>query len=205
MLHPFAQDVGSVVPPVFGAYARVFHPAQLGEWDVRWADIALVNGRAAHARMQFENLTDVPWDVDGEQPGLWDRKPRVGVLPAPPVAVLVDVLRRHTTTPNDCTFAVWEGWGGAVPSGSVLRLPGRAYVLSDGPVDAVPEKANLWWPADRAWCVATEIDFDSTYVGGSAQCIADLVADRRIEAMATAADDPIGAAADDLNPRRAQS
>jgi hypothetical protein len=26
---------------------------------------------------------------------------------------------------------------------------------------------NLWWPTDRAWCVGTEIDFDSTYVGGS--------------------------------------
>lgn len=29
------------------------------------------------------------------------------------------------------------------------------------------QSANLWWPADRAWCVATEIDFVTTYIAGS--------------------------------------
>jgi hypothetical protein len=26
---------------------------------------------------------------------------------------------------------------------------------------------NQWWPQDRAWCVASEIDLDSTLVAGS--------------------------------------
>jgi hypothetical protein len=29
------------------------------------------------------------------------------------------------------------------------------------------ESPCLFWPADRAWCVATEVDFDSTLVSGS--------------------------------------
>ena len=37
------------------------------------------------------------------------------------------------------------------------------------------QSANLWWPADRAWCVVTDIDLTSTYVGGSAACIAELL------------------------------
>lgn len=48
-MHPFAQDVGSVIPPGFEAYARVFHPAGKGDEDweaVRWTDIARANGKA---------------------------------------------------------------------------------------------------------------------------------------------------------------
>lgn len=31
--------------------------------------------------------------------------------------------------------------------------------------------ANLWWPADRAWFVVSEIDYDSTIVAGSRESI----------------------------------
>lgn len=29
------------------------------------------------------------------------------------------------------------------------------------------QSANLAWPSDHAWCIATEIDFNTTYIGGS--------------------------------------
>jgi hypothetical protein len=34
---------------------------------------------------------------------------------------------------------------------------------------------NLFWPADRAWFVATEVDFDPTLVGGSIALLDDLL------------------------------
>ncbi len=34
---------------------------------------------------------------------------------------------------------------------------------------------NLWWPEDRAWFVATEIDLAWTYVGGREALIEQLV------------------------------
>jgi hypothetical protein len=40
---------------------------------------------------------------------------------------------------------------------------------------------NLWWPDDHAWCVATEIDLDSTYVGASEACIEELLANSKLE------------------------
>ncbi len=56
-----------------------------------------------------------------------------------------------------------------------VTLPGRDYLLLAGALPAalrigwwmtvdgfVPQSPNLFWPADRAWCAATEIDFDST-------------------------------------------
>jgi hypothetical protein len=53
----------------------------------------------------------------------------------------------------------------AVRNGPRVHLPYRDYLLYAGPVEAVTAVAPLsgleqtpilWWPADRAWCVATE-------------------------------------------------
>lgn len=53
---------------------------------------------------------------------------------------------------------------------SRVRLPNRDYLLFTGPVEQAAgwqDGPNLWWPDDRAWCVASEIDLDYTLVGGS--------------------------------------
>jgi hypothetical protein len=65
-----------------------------------------------------------------------------------------------------------------------LRSSGRSRPRRgrDGP--------NLWWPNDRAWFVATEIDLVSTYVGGSADLVRAIVASPEIEAFEVAADGP---------------
>jgi hypothetical protein len=42
---------------------------------------------------------------------------------------------------------------------------------------------TLWWPNDRAWCVASEVDFHSTYVAGSRPLVDRLLRDERIEAL----------------------
>jgi hypothetical protein len=68
-------------------------------------------------------------------------------------------------------------------------------------VDPFPfdQSPNLWWPEDRAWFVATEIDFDSTFVGGDDPLIAVLVTDRRLEALPIALSARADAAADRVN------
>ena len=57
---------------------------------------------------------------------------------------------------------------GAVRAGPRVHLPHRDYFLYTGPAEFVAALAsvdatggqcpNLWWPGDRAWCVASEID-----------------------------------------------
>jgi len=103
---------------------------------------------------------------------------------------------------------MWEGFGG-LDSGEVrerVELPGRNYLLYSGPVDRALESPhpfdqspNLWWPDDHAWFVATEIDFDSTFVGGDDDLIAVLVTDRRLEALPIALNTRADAAADRVN------
>lgn len=86
-------------------------------------------------------------------------------------------------------------------TGPRFSLPGRAYHLFGGPVSAAtrigywvtadsfdPQSPSLFWPADHAWCVATEVDFDSTVVGGSRALITQMVAATELEALPLASD-----------------
>ena len=41
----------------------------------------------------------------------------------------------------------------------------------------------MWWPADRSWIVATEIDFCWTYVAGDRAAIDDVLRNRDFEAL----------------------
>lgn len=87
-----------------------------------------------------------------------------------------------------------------VRDGPRVRLPNREYLLYRGPAEDVTATAalngdglcaNLWWPADRAWCVASDVDLPWTYVGGPRSLIDAILADERIEALPATADDPV--------------
>jgi hypothetical protein len=90
---------------------------------------------------------------------------------------------------------------GSVRQGPRVELPDREHLLYAGPVEAAVgaggplyagQSANLWWPQDHAWCVASEIDLPWTYVGGPAALIDRIVADQRIETLRAAPADPVG-------------
>lgn len=157
--------VGDVIPTGFDAYVRIDH-------------------------------APVPGDegADLQQPGS---------LPPSQVAALTAALREHTQT-EQCWLALWEGWGDIphVP-GPLLHLPHRRYVLLRAALDAVArplvhhsgeagwlQTPQLWWPRDRAWCVATEIDLPWTYVGGAEDCITRVAGDPRLRARPVTPDDP---------------
>ncbi|WP_427018672.1 hypothetical protein ACQCSX_09135 [Pseudarthrobacter sp. P1] len=69
--------------------------------------------------------------------------------------------------------------------------------------EALPQftqSPNLAWPEDRAWCLATEIDFDSTLVGGSRELIAAIVAHPGLEALPVELATDLAWHADTVNP-----
>jgi hypothetical protein len=213
----FAVDVGSLVPATFGAYARVLHPAYNGGDRVSWAQIADANHRIAHPQMQFNRLIGYASRYSPgyrvEQPGVVDEAPAVGSLPPDVAAPLVRTLARHTASSDDCWFAVWDGWSyldEMFSNQPTFELPQRNYHLAHGPlatatqsVSTYPfshQSCNLWWPDDHAWCVATEIDFDSTYIGASEACIEELLANPDLEAMPLNLTAGVTADSDTLNP-----
>ena len=257
-LHPFAQDVGSVVPAGFEGYARIFHPAwalrdQHEMVEVRWSDVAAWSGRTVHPEMQFHSIA-VP--VPGRQlgPKPWSGEPRLGVLPRQQANALTGLLAKHTASSDRCCFCLWDGYGYLHPGGLAvltstyvgpppllgrrwcqnifirmgrrptfkpppppssppqrgppppteprIHLPGRDYLLFIGSVgqgEGWEDGPNLWWPDDRAWCVASEIDFPYTYVGGSKQLIEEILADPLLEALAATTSQGITVDSDTVN------
>jgi hypothetical protein len=100
----------------------------------------------------------------------------------------------------------------ATIEGPRVRLPEREYLLFEGPLDAAsemgwwlngrlvrPQSPNLFWPDDRAWWVATEIDLDSTFIGGSEALIDAMLRDARWEAWPAQPTDLVWASSDDIN------
>jgi hypothetical protein len=212
--HPPGRALAALVPDVFAGHVRVFHPAYryVGDVDVEvpWADVTVHNGTTAHPLMQWGPVTGA-WEYRHEdsQPPLWDRAPDEGHLPTDVAARLVRVLRRHTTTPDDCWFGVRDGFGTTCSGAPVLPLPDREHWLLRGPVELATanladepaeQSATLWWPADRAWCVATDTDQMSTYVGGSTACVAELLAVPDLETATVRPGDPIAFDEDPVNP-----
>lgn len=92
-----------------------------------------------------------------------------------------------------------------------LELPGRAYLLFRGPMRGVRpffsagepgfwgQTPNLLWPADRTWCVATEIDLDSTVVGGPRALVDAVLADPVLESFEVHEGDSLAIDGDAVN------
>ena len=199
--------VASLLPPVFAAYARVLHPAVRYDGDddvaVPWAAVARHNRRAAHRLMQWPAITG-SWDylADLDQPGLWNDAPAEGHLPVDVALRLAAVLSRHTARAGDC-------WFGLATDAAPDLAGDAAQLLVRGPLalasaNFLPEPAeqgpSLWWPADRAWCVVTDPHLTSTYVGGSATAVAEVLAADGIEAWPADPADPVLPDSDPVNP-----
>jgi hypothetical protein len=215
-LAPFDEHlVASVIPPGFQSYARVLHPAYYamakGTRKVRWREIADWSGVPLYPDSQFHSIALAPGQRTGPAP--WNSQgPERGSLNGGDAEALVELLAAHTSTPFNCLFCMWDGWGwdtamsaalpGEVPlpipdpvpaevrQGPRVRLPHRDYLLYTGSIEAAlafagtpGQTPNLWWPADRAWCVASEVDLRWSYVGGSAALIEELLADPAVEAL----------------------
>ncbi len=163
--------VSSLVPSSFPAVVQVLHPWRSVHDRVSW--------RPAATQLGFDSVPAVDDtremdEIPAARAASLEQNP--GDLDMVTARTLVDVLARATTTPDDVFVAVWEGWGD-VP---VQRLPGaadldthkRGHFLLRGPLTGVLESvatglfrrpaSGLWWPADRAWFVATVIDFSWT-------------------------------------------
>jgi len=96
--------------------------------------------------------------------------------------------------------------GGLEPT---VLLSDRDYHLFRGDISQVGvsyvespswQSANLWWPEDRAWFVATEIDLSWTYVGGSHRYIESILDAADLEAISAQITDRIAHDSDLLNP-----
>lgn len=226
-LPDFHGRVIDLVTDTFPAYARIFHrPDQglpSGDRPSSWAEMAKDRGTVFHPAAQFTDLGREAYQPETERiPG-----PRLGTLDRITLPLLIERLNAHTATPEACWSALWVGYGKspdrwrAKPS---FRLPGREYWLLSGALKdlialssefetagltddwrrmtrkmGIIHSPTIWWPQDRSWLVHSEIDYDSTIVGGTPALVHELVADPAIEALQVDGDMSLYANGDRIN------
>lgn len=101
----------------------------------------------------------------------------------------------------------------AVSAAHRVHLPARSYLFFEGPLeganefgassftpeDFTPQSPNLFWPEDRAWCVASEIDLSCTFVAGSNALAESLLTNPALEAWRVFPGDPVTSDSDEIN------
>jgi len=171
---------GSVVPVGFAKYARIDNEnyGRLGEDAGR----ALIDVLVRHTSAS-EMLWLAVWNGFG---GLYG------------------------STGTASVSAIWTGPGDPPPvtprprrqaprrhrHDPLIRHENRDFLLYRGRPEVVPgwlDGPNLWWPDDRSWCVATEIDLPWTYVGGAEAVIEDILDDPRLAAAPMSLDESTAA------------
>ena len=152
---------------------------------------------------RYARLFHDPAGIDADQEELQnfeDQPPRELLAP------LLDVLARHTTTPDDVLVAIWDGYGvmpDRLRSVPTVDLRRRKYLLLRGSLHDVSrwvagtdrdapdytDHPNLMWPGDRAWFVASEIDMPWTSIGGSQDLINEVLVGPGLDAAPFAPSD----------------
>ncbi|QII04205.1 hypothetical protein BH93_01420 [Rhodococcoides fascians A25f] len=160
--------VGSLVPTVFEAYARVLYPARSGMPHRTMPAKPVV---AWHVQLMsiIEVLTRNTTTPNDCWFAVWEGN------------TALDDVRGTAPTANIAGYNYF-----------LLRGPvSRATDTFEG----LPP--NLWWPADHAWCVAQHFDFPCAYLGGRAETVADVLTLTDIESQPVRVSQIITAAYDE--------
>ena len=173
-LHPFGQDVGSVIPDAFDAYVVLVHPNHAehlpGDQLQRLARVLMAQ------TLTPDHLWYCVWEGYGQLHG----------------GSAVSRLRRGRGRMSDTAGVVPD----AVRDGGRVEFPQRSYYLyragGAGWSALAPSwlTPNIVWPDDRAWCVAREIDFAATYVGGPQEVVDMLRGDQAFTAISVNPSEP---------------
>ncbi len=199
-LEPSGAAVGSYVPPGYDRYIRVLNPL------LRKTDGARTSWRVAQEAAGLVFASTASWSDIDERLGREAEhyiEPESGSIEEATAVTLSRILGSHTSTPDHCTYAVWEGYADAagIVAPQVVLPPARTMLLLQGSVSAastsfaVPpfgrRRAVRWWPADHRWCVGAEIYAHGVYVGGSHACIEEISSSPELETCPVAVTDSI--------------
>lgn len=181
--------IGGLVPRSLPAACRVLHPWRTPHGEpVRWSTVAEELG--VGDRVELAERCIAGWfGSEGRFDAGDYRDPPIGRLDQHTAEALVSTLAPATTTPAEVFFAVWTGWGDIppqqFPQAARVTTPRREHFLLRGPLEGALESIaagrrrdqpvpGSWWPADRAWFLATGIDYPWTFVAGDESLVEQL-------------------------------
>ena len=185
-------------------------PTKDGSGQQRFSDPMLGQLPSAECKSLFATLADWTSTPDVCWMGIWEGN---GSLYAPSGrSVAVFTTGGSPQEEYDADYArmiaSWKELAEALRRIPTFDHPGRSYFLAEGPSTAICAldrfplslTPNLVWPDDRSWCVASEIDFDSTLVAASKECATALLESESLEAAEVGPEDRLDISGDSINP-----
>jgi hypothetical protein len=217
-------SVAWLVPWAYPGYTRIFHPVPRRERSgaVSWHHVAKQTGRVSHAGMQFDRVVEGA-SQEYVSPMLADMGSKSlgtlighlsGLGPNECVVALWEgdewtSVNWPDRDPQDSRLVDATSWAGA---GLFQRPLGRRYRLFRAEVSAiprfgrwvdesffVPKQPSLFWAADKSWCVATDVDYDSTVVAAAESVQSALIGDPELEALVVSGEQSLVSTGDSIN------
>jgi hypothetical protein len=204
--------VGGTVPRGYACYVRIFHPGMLGRLPLE-SLAAVAPLLAAHTTAPADTTVGIWYGWADLRPGPAALMISATGPDAPALrAANEESFRAEIAASVDPQVAV------AAENGPRLALPDREYVLLSADVREFADPGwahtggigwhgsfagptpNILWPADRSWFLATEIDFDSTIIGGSRELIDGILSNSRLEAAEVTEETDLSWTGDRINP-----
>ncbi|PYE17334.1 hypothetical protein DFR67_10637 [Williamsia limnetica] len=222
--------VAAISPAGYLNYVRIFHPAASDPTDqlYSWSHVATVTHRTMHPQAQWQQIAG---DSDSERwphkspviGRLHHSLTRtvfavLATKTTPPTEVYFGVwegtgwaMHDDLTRPLDVGNELDQRIA-RLAQGPKLTHPGRSYVLLRGTpndADAVGAylgdttiSAHLAWPTDRAWCISTDVDYDSTILACDHDTAETILTHPDIEALPIPHTGRLDINADHINPPR---
>ncbi|MGE3621282.1 MAG: hypothetical protein AB7L84_12555 [Acidimicrobiia bacterium] len=176
--------VGALVPNDFAAYVRIDVPdAEAADWWDLYRSLFAIVARAGEAHT---STPDEAWFAVWEGYG-WATATSMYAWSGPSTPATRRRIRVERARLRDQDRRRRDAIASGLSVVPRFELPNRTYHLVAGTVAGVgslrepgsPERwqrPDLWWPADRRWFVATDVDLWSVHVGGTSELAVDLAA-----------------------------
>jgi len=141
------------------------------------------------------------------------KPPDEGTVPCEVSRPLCEILARHSAN-GDCWLGIWPGFGGRehyrkhVPPTMFVSTGNREWDLFRAPLSMMHmpfyegwerQTANVIWSDEPAWWLATDIDLNTSYIGGDARLIGEVLESAALEALPAELDDDVTMRSDVLN------
>lgn len=175
--------VGALVPNGYSSLLRVHAPPPSDDW---WSRYCYLYEVVAAIGARHTTRPDLAWFAVWEGHGFDTSTSRMAWRDPPANTAerrARDAQRAQLRDESRRRNAAVRAELDMVPK---FALPDRTYHLMKGPVASVLglrdpsaghwRNPDLFWPDDRRWFVATDVDFWSLYVGGDDDFIAELEA-----------------------------
>jgi len=176
-----SSSVGALVPNKYPLFLRVHAPEPGADW---WSAYRRLFETTASIGERHTSSPDKAWFAVWEGHGFADRMTQI-VWQEPLDDATRSSLEQERSRLRDEAKRSNAAIRAALSQIPRFDLPDRAYYLLAGAVGAATQLSepgpmakwrnpDLFWPDDRRWFVATDVDFWSLYVGGDHEFISEL-------------------------------